>query len=163
MVSEGLRILRNTSFYSKKDVIKQQISPMGLTIVGEKKYKMYTAIRVFEYVSLSSLCYNRLRQDFQLASMKKLTRLTSSVEICDMLIKKLRVTSYELISLRVSFIARVTSYRLFLLCQLRVIFCMRVTSYCLLYELRVILFCTSYEFLFLARVTSYFLYASYEL
>ena len=71
---------------------------MGLTIIGEKKYKMYTAIRVFEYVSLSSLCYNRLRQDFQLASMKKLTRLTSSVEICDMLIKKLRVTSYELIS-----------------------------------------------------------------
>ena len=141
---------------------------MGLAIVDEKKYKMYTAIRVFEYVALSCLCYHRLRQEFQLASMKKLTRLTSSVETCDILINELQVTSYELISLRAVFIARVTSYRLLLLCELRVTFVckLRVTVYCTsyelrsLHELRVILYCTSYELLFLARVTNYFLYAS---
>ena len=81
----------------------------------------------------------------------------------DILINELRVTSYELISLRVAFFARVTSYELillhelrvticirvtsyYLLGKLRVTFCIRVTSYCLLHELRVI---------FIARVSSY--------
>ena len=53
----------------------------------------------------------------------------------DILIKELQVTSYELISLRVAFIAGVASYFLH----------------------------ASYELLFTARVTSYFLHASYEL
>ena len=66
----------------------------------------------------------------------------------DILINELRVTSYELISLRVAFIARVTSY------ELRVIFIARVTSYFLH---------RSFELLFIARVTSYFLHTSYEL
>ena len=153
---------------------------MGLAIVDEKKYKMYTAIRVFEYVALSCLCYNRLRQEFQLASMKKLTRLTSSVETCDILINELQVTSYELISLRAAFIARVTSYRLLLLCELRVTFCMQVTSYCLLYELRVTIIarvtsysllyelrvtvsCKSYELLFICKLQVLIDYARYDL
>ena len=73
----------------------------------------------------------------------------------NILIKELRVTSYELISLRV-FIARVmsyfycTSYELLfayelhftyeycLLHELRVTFLMQVASYCLLHKLRVI-------------------------
>ena len=82
-----------------------------------------------------------------------------------------RVTSYELISLLVEFIGRVTSYELFLLHELRGTFCMRVTSYCLLHELRVTFIArvtscclfTSYELLFIARVRSYFLHTSYEL
>ena len=41
----------------------------------------------------------------------------------DTLINELRVTTYKLISLRVAFIARVTSYKLFLLHELRVTFC----------------------------------------
>ena len=40
-----------------------------------------------------------------------------------------RVTRYELMSLRVSFIARVMSYELFLLHELRVTFCIRVTGW----------------------------------
>ena len=44
---------------------------------------------------------------------------------CDILINVLRVTSYELISLRVAFIAQVTSYEL--------LFIARVTSYCILH------------------------------
>ena len=82
-----------------------------------------------------------------------------------------RVTRYELMSLRVSFIARVMSYELFLLQELRVTFCIRVMSYCLLYELPVTFIArvTSYGLLcelrvtFCIRVTGWFLYASHEL
>ena len=89
----------------------------------------------------------------------------------DIVINELQVTSYELISLQVAFISRVTSYELFSLHELRVTFCIRVTSYCLLHELRVTFitrvtsycFFTSYELLFIPRVTSYFLHTSYEL
>ena len=81
----------------------------------------------------------------------------------DILINELQVWSYELISLRVAFIARVTSYNLFLLHELRVTFCIRVTSSCLLHELRVTFYIrvTSYclfhelRVTIIARVTSY--------
>ena len=81
----------------------------------------------------------------------------------DIVINELRVTSYELISLQVVFIARVTSYELFSLHELRVTFCIRVTSYCLLHELRVtfITRVTNYCLLHKLRVTVY--YTSYEL
>ena len=74
-----------------------------------------------------------------------------------------RVTSYELISIGVAFIARVASYELFLLHELRVTFCIQVTSYCLLHELRVT-FCikvTSYCLLHEFRVTFYIQVTSY--
>ena len=81
--------------------------------------------------------------------------------------------SYELISLRAAFLARATSYELFLLHELRVTFktqvtsysllhnlrvtfYIQVTSYCLFHELpvafisRVIVYCASYELLFIA-------------
>ena len=87
----------------------------------------------------------------------------------DILINELQVTSYELICLRVAFIARVASYDLFLWHELRVTFCIRVTSYCFLHKLRVTVYCTSYELLFAyeLRVTVYYtsheLYFNYEL
>ena len=106
----------------------------------------------------------------------------------DILINKLGVTSSELISLRVVFIARVTSHELFLLHELLLLFAyesqvtiyctnyellftyeLRVIVYCtsyelfLLLELRVIVYLTSYELLFIAPVASYFLDASYGL
>ena len=80
-----------------------------------------------------------------------------------MLINEFRVTSYELISLRVKFITRVTSHELFLLHEVRVTLCIRGTSYCLFHELRVTVYCTGYELLFIARLTSYFLHTSYKL
>ena len=91
-------------------------------------------------------------------------------------------TNYELrvTSLQVAFIARVTCPELFLLHKLRVTFGIQVTSYCLLHELRVtfylrvtsyclftsyelllsekfrvIVYCSRYVLLFIARVTSY--------
>ena len=74
-----------------------------------------------------------------------------------------QIRSYELMSLRVAFIARLTSYELFLLYKLWVIFCVRVTSYCLLHELqatfyiRVTSYCLLHELqiTFIARLTSY--------
>ena len=75
-----------------------------------------------------------------------------------------RVTSYELrvniltscvywmnYELRFIFITQVTSY--FLHTSYELLFITRVTSYCLLHELRVIVYCTSYELLL--RVTIY--------
>ena len=72
-------------------------------------------------------------------------------------------TSYELL-----FVAQVTSY--FLHTSYELLFVARVTSYCLLHELRVTVYCMSYEFLlhtsyellFTARLTSYFLTMSYN-
>ena len=64
----------------------------------------------------------------------------------DILINELLVTSYESSTLRVVFIALVTSYKL--------LFIARITSY---------LLHTSYKLHFIARVTSYCLHASYEL
>ena len=99
-----------------------------------------------------------------------------------------RITSYELLSLWVILIARVTSYKLVLLHELRVPFCIRVTSYCFSYEFWVTFYIkvtkyylldelrftfyiqiTSYCLLhelwvtFIAWITSLFLHASYEL
>ena len=63
-----------------------------------------------------------------------------------------RATSYDLISLRVAFIARVMSY--FLHTSNELLFIAQVTSYFLH---------TSYELLFIARFMSYFLHTSFEL
>ena len=84
---------------------------------------------------------------------------------------ELRVTSYELISLRVAFIARVTSYFLHRSYELLFASKLRVTAYwtsyklLFTYELRVTVYYTNYELLLyeiyefqlIARVTSYFL------
>ena len=56
-----------------------------------------------------------------------------------------RVTSYELrVNIHTSCVY-CTSYELFLLHKLPVTFCIRVTTSSLLHELRVIVYCTSYE------------------
>ena len=66
---------------------------------------------------------------------KKKTFVLSAFHKSDIVINELQVTSYDLISLRVAFIARVTSYFLHM----------------------------SDRFHFIARVTSYFLHTNYEL
>ena len=56
---------------------------MGLTYVGEKKYSVETIIRAFEYFALSRSPYNRLREDFELPSVRTITRITSRVNKLD--------------------------------------------------------------------------------
>ena len=80
VIEEGLRFLRDTIFCTKKDVIKQKSSSLGVTIVNEKKYKIETVVRAFEYFTISRSCCNRLMQDLQLLSIRTLTRLTSPVK-----------------------------------------------------------------------------------
>ena len=55
---------------------------------------------------------------------------------CDILVNKLWITSYELLSLRVVFITpQVTSY--YYCMSYELLFCLRVMSYCLLHRLQV--------------------------
>ena len=82
------------------------------------------------------MCTNNILYLLQNNTKKRfLLFKTQGLYYRDLLINELQVTSYELISLQVAFIARVTSY--FLL--------------------------TSYELLSIARVTSYMLHRSYWL
>ena len=101
----------------------------------------------------------------------------------------LRVTGYELISLRVAFIERVTFIErviYYTTCKLLFAYALRVTIFCISYELLftcklwVIVYCTSYklfllhelrvivhwksyESLFIAPAVNYFLHTSYGL
>ena len=43
---------------------------------SNQKYSPETIVRAFKYFSLSKACYNRLRQDLELPSVKTLARLT---------------------------------------------------------------------------------------
>ena len=82
------------------------------------------------------MCTNNILYLLQNNTKKRfLLFKTQGLYYRDLLINELQITSYELISLQVAFIARVTSY--FLL--------------------------TSYELLSIARVTSYMLHRSYWL
>ena len=128
--------------------------------------------RTKTYIFFITLVWAQSEVNFNFDFISVFKTLKNKIEIVNIFIlrkQKLwytnqRVTSYELISLRVVFIAQVTSYKLFLLHELRVIFCIRVTSnylwhelryffiarvtgYWLLHELRVTVYCTSYELL----------------
>ena len=59
-----------------------------------------------------------------------------------------RILINKLISLQVAFIARVTSHDYFYCTSYELLLLARVTSYCLLHKLRVTVFYTSYELLF---------------
>ena len=62
----------------------EQISAINsLVHVGDRKYECTTIIRAFEYFATSRTLYNRLREDYELPSVKTLTRLTSKVNKTD--------------------------------------------------------------------------------
>ena len=100
----------------------------------------------------------------------------------DILMNQLRVMNYELLSIRVAFMAQVKSY---FYCTSNEFFCVPVKNYChctsyelfftyklqitvystswelrFTYELRVTAYYTSYELLFIAQVKSYILHTS---
>ena len=82
-IDESLRYLNFLEVTRKQDDLRQQLSSMGLTYVGKKKYSDDTIIRAFEYFARSRSAYNRLREDFELPSVRTLTRITSSVNKLD--------------------------------------------------------------------------------
>ena len=53
---------------------------MSATSVSDKKYITETLVLAFEHFSLSSAAYNRLREDFELPSVRTLTQLTFKVK-----------------------------------------------------------------------------------
>ena len=81
--AEALRYLRCMELNHQKEVIIQQICSMNSVGSVERKYSTAATIRSFEYFSLSRSCYKRLRRDFELPSIKTLSRLTSIVKNSD--------------------------------------------------------------------------------
>ena len=55
----------------------------SLMHVGDQKYECATIIRAFKYFATPRRLYNRLREDYELPSVKALTRLTFKVKKTD--------------------------------------------------------------------------------
>lgn len=63
----------------KKRIIQQHLQAMGPRKVGRPLYTPDIVIRAFQDFATSRALYGRLRQEFQLPSIKTLTRITSKV------------------------------------------------------------------------------------
>ena len=80
-VEEGLRFLRSLDEVEnrKKNVIHEHLHVMALMMMGlvGKIYPVKMITRCFEYFATSRALYTRLCKDYQLPSVRTLTRLTS--------------------------------------------------------------------------------------
>ena len=75
---EIIRYLKNVEIDNKKCVLQEHLSTMAPT-VGKTMYSQELIVRAFQYFATSRSLYNRLRIDYQLLSIKTLTRITSKV------------------------------------------------------------------------------------
>ena len=82
-IAEALRFLNCMKVSHKTEIVRQHIKAMSPNVASNQKYCPETTLRAFEYFSLSRSCYNRLRQDLELPSIKTLTRLTSITKNTD--------------------------------------------------------------------------------
>ena len=73
---EIIRYSKNMEIDNKKCVFQEHLSGMAPT-VGKRMYSQELIVRAFEYSTTSRSLYNRLRIDYQLPSIKTLTRITS--------------------------------------------------------------------------------------
>ena len=80
-IEEAVRFLKNydDATDQKKNVIHEHLHVMGLLIMGcfGKIYPTQMITRCFEYFFVSRALYSRLCKDYQLPSIRTLTRLTS--------------------------------------------------------------------------------------
>ena len=83
IIEEAIRYLHTLPMEKKKMVIKDQLEIMAPPKVGTKIYDEDTILRAFEYFSISRSCYQRIRTDYKLPSVKTLTKLTSKVNKLD--------------------------------------------------------------------------------
>ena len=83
IIKECIRFLQAEELSHKKLILSEQTTAMGSKKVGEKKYEPATLVRAFEYYALSRSAYNRIRNDFELPSIRTLTKLTSSIRNLD--------------------------------------------------------------------------------
>ena len=73
-----IRYLKSMEIDNKKCVLQEHLSAMAPT-VGKKMYSQELVVRAFQYFPTSRGLYNRRRIDYQLPSIKTLTRITSKV------------------------------------------------------------------------------------
>ena len=66
IVDEAIRYLNLLEIIHKKEITHEQILAMGLIYLGEKKYKLETLTRAFEYFALPQSAYSRMRKDYEL-------------------------------------------------------------------------------------------------
>ena len=60
-----------------------EITQCNKTYTRDKNYSTETLVCSFQYFALSRAAFNRLREDFELPSVRALTRLTSKVKTTD--------------------------------------------------------------------------------
>ena len=82
-VEEAVNSLNNMEVTHKKEVLSQHRHAMGVKQIGERRYSVDEMTRAFEYFATSRATYNKLREDYELPSIRTLTRLTSKVGNCD--------------------------------------------------------------------------------
>ena len=75
---EIIRYLKNIEIDNKKCVIQEHLSAMAPT-TGKRMYSQELIVWAFQYFATSRGLYNRLRIDYQLPSMKTLSRITSKI------------------------------------------------------------------------------------
>ena len=80
---EHLRYLSSSNIDNKTEVILQHISSMKPKVVGHKIYTPEIIVRAFVYFAASRALYQRLRIDYQLPSVRTLTRITSKISQVD--------------------------------------------------------------------------------
>ena len=72
-IAEALRFLNCMEVSHKTEIIHQHIKAKNPNVASNQKYYPETILQAFEYFSLSRSCYNRLRQNLELPSIKTLT------------------------------------------------------------------------------------------
>ena len=78
-IDEVIRYLHFLELDHKKSLIQEELTAMGPVSVGKPIYSHQIIIRAFEYFATARCLYNLLRKDYQLPSIKTLTRITSKV------------------------------------------------------------------------------------
>ena len=81
--TEAIRFLNSMEVSHNTVILHQHIKVMNPNAASNQKYSSETIVRAFQYFSLSRACYNRLRQDLELPSVKALTRFTSITKNTD--------------------------------------------------------------------------------
>ena len=82
-ITEALRFLNSMEVSHKTDNLHQHIKAMNSNAASNQKYSSETIVQAFEYFAYSRACYNKLRQDLELLSIKMLTRPTSIAKNTD--------------------------------------------------------------------------------
>lgn len=82
-LEENIRFLSSLEMDHKKEIIHQQLQAMGTQQIGKPLYTPDVMIRAFRYFATSRSLYQQLREDYQLPSIRTLTRITSKVAKID--------------------------------------------------------------------------------